>query len=304
MNFILIAVLVLGAIALVAAVILYIVSKKFAVQEDPRIAQVVEILPGANCGGCGFAGCGGLAEALVKGADAGSIEGIRCPVGGDPVMGEVADLLGMAVANTEPMVAVVRCNGTCTNRPRIAEYDGLRTCQAMNANGSGETGCGFGCLGCGDCTKACAFDAIHMNPETGLPEVDEEKCTSCGACTKACPRHIIELRKKGPKGRRVYVQCVNKDKGAVARKSCTAACIGCGKCQKVCKFDAITIENNLSYIDFNKCRMCTKCVDECPTGAIIKVNFPVKKAQPAKSVETVAQPAAAVNEETKVEEKK
>ena len=305
MNFILIAVLVLGAIALVAAVILYIVSKKFAVQEDPRIAQVVEILPGANCGGCGFAGCGGLAEALVKGADAGSIEGIRCPVGGDPVMGEVADLLGMAVANTEPMVAVVRCNGTCTNRPRIAEYDGLRTCQAMNANGSGETGCGFGCLGCGDCTKACAFDAIHMNPETGLPEVDEEKCTSCGACTKACPRHIIELRKKGPKGRRVYVQCVNKDKGAVARKSCTVACIGCGKCQKVCKFDAITIENNLSYIDFNKCRMCTKCVDECPTGAIIKVNFPVKKAQPAKSVETVAQPAAAsVNEETKVEEKK
>lgn len=305
MNFILIAVLVLGAIALVAAVILYIVSKKFAVQEDPRIAQVVEILPGANCGGCGFAGCGGLAEALVKGADAGSIEGIRCPVGGDPVMGEVADLLGMAVANTEPMVAVVRCNGTCTNRPRIAEYDGLRTCQAMNANGSGETGCGFGCLGCGDCTKACAFDAIHMNPETGLPEVDEEKCTSCGACTKACPRHIIELRKKGPKGRRVYVQCVNKDKGAVARKSCTAACIGCGKCQKVCKFDAITIENNLSYIDFNKCRMCTKCVDECPTGAIIKVNFPVKKTQPAKSVETVAQPAAAsVNEETKVEEKK
>ena len=305
MNFILIAVLVLGAIALVAAVILYIVSKKFAVQEDPRIAQVVEILPGANCGGCGFAGCGGLAEALVKGADAGSIEGIRCPVGGDPVMGKVADLLGMAVANTEPMVAVVRCNGTCTNRPRIAEYDGLRTCQAMNANGSGETGCGFGCLGCGDCTKACAFDAIHMNPETGLPEVDEEKCTSCGACTKACPRHIIELRKKGPKGRRVYVQCVNKDKGVVARKSCTAACIGCGKCQKVCKFDAITIENNLSYIDFNKCRMCTKCVDECPTGAIIKVNFPVKKAQPAKSVETVAQPAAAsVNEETKVEEKK
>ena len=305
MNFILIAVIVLGAIALVAAVILYIVSKKFAVQEDPRIAQVVEILPGVNCGGCGFAGCGGLAEALDKGADAGSIEGIRCPVGGDPVMGEVADLLGMAVANTEPMVAVVRCNGTCTNRPRIAEYDGLRTCQAMNANGSGETGCGFGCLGCGDCTKACAFDAIHMNPETGLPEVDEEKCTSCGACTMACPRHIIELRKKGPKGRRVYVQCVNKDKGAVARKNCTAACIGCGKCQKVCKFDAITIENNLSYIDFNKCRMCTKCVDECPTGAIIKVNFPVKKAQPAKSVETVAQPAAAsVNEETKVEEKK
>ena len=305
MNVILTAVIVLGAVGLIAAVVLFFVSKKFAVKEDPRIALVNEVLPGANCGGCGFPGCGGMASACVKAADNGSLEGLNCPVGGSAVMSQVASILGMEAAASDPKVAVVRCNGTCTNRPRIAEYDGLRTCQAMNANGSGETGCGFGCLGCGDCTKACAFDAIHMNPETGLPEVDEEKCTSCGACTKACPRHIIELRKKGPKGRRVYVQCVNKDKGAVARKSCTAACIGCGKCQKVCKFEAITIENNLSYIDFNKCRMCTKCVDECPTGAIIKVNFPVKKAQPAKSVETVAQPAAAsVNEETKVEEKK
>ena len=108
-------------------------------------------------------------------------------------------------------------------------------------------------------------------------KVDEEKCTGCGACANACPRHIIELRKKGPKGRRVYVQCVNHDKGAVAKKACSVACIGCGKCQKVCKFDAITIENNVAYVDFNKCRMCTKCVDECPTGALVKVNFPVKK---------------------------
>jgi Na+-translocating ferredoxin:NAD+ oxidoreductase RNF subunit RnfB len=277
MEFILNAVLALGAIALVASVLLFVISKKFAVKEDPRIAQVAELLPGANCGGCGFPGCSGMADALVKGADAGSIEALRCPVGGDVVMNQVADLLGMAMANSEPMVAVVRCNGSCENRPRIAEYDGLKTCAAMNSTGAGETGCGFGCLGCGDCTNACQFGAIHMNAETGLPEVDEEKCTSCGACVKACPRHIIELRKKGPKGRRVYVQCVNKDKGPVAKKACDAACIGCGKCQKVCKFDAITIENNLSYIDFNKCRMCTKCVDECPTGAIVKVNFPVKK---------------------------
>lgn len=298
MNFILTAVLVLGAIALIASVILFFVSKKFAVQEDPRIGQVMNILPGANCGGCGFAGCSGMASALVKGADSGTIEGLRCPVGGDPVMGQVADLLGIAVANTEPMVAVVRCNGTCEHRPRIAQYDGLRTCAAMNSTGSGETGCGFGCLGCGDCTHACKFDAIHMNPETGLPEVDEDKCTSCGACVKACPRHIIELRKKGPKSRRVYVQCVNKDKGAVAKKSCSVACIGCGKCQKVCQFDAITIENNLSYIDFNKCRMCTKCVDECPTGAIIKVNFPVRKPKTVAPVEEASK-ADPVKEEEK-----
>ena len=156
MNFILIAVLVLGAIALIAALVLFGVSKKFAVEEDPRLGQVGEILPGANCGGCGFAGCSGMAAALVKGADAGSIDGLMCPVGGADVMGKVADLLGMAVANTEPKVAVVRCNGTCENRPRIAEYDGLHTCAAMNSCGAGETGCGFGCLGCGDCVASLA----------------------------------------------------------------------------------------------------------------------------------------------------
>ena len=277
MNFILIAVIVLGGIALVSAVVLYVCSKKFAVYEDPRLAQVTAILPGANCGGCGYPGCSGMAAALVKGADAGSLEGLYCPVGGTDVMGQVADLLGMAVANTEPKVAVVRCNGTCELRPRIAEYGGLRTCTAMNSCGAGETGCGYGCLGCGDCVKACAFGAITMNPETGLPEVDEEKCTACGACAKACPRHIIELRKKGVKNRRVYVRCVNKDKGAAALKACKAACIGCGKCEKECKFEAITITNNVSYIDPDKCRLCRKCVEACPTHAIIAVNFPAPK---------------------------
>ena len=299
MNFILIAVIVLGAIALIAAIVLYAVSKKFAVQEDPRIGQVVELLPGANCGGCGFAGCAGMADALVKGADLGSIDGLMCPVGGADVMGQVADLLGMAVANTDPMVAVVRCNGTCEHRPRIVEYDGLHSCQAVNATCAGETGCGFGCLGCGDCGAACQFGAITMDEETGLPVVDEEKCTACGACAKACPRHIIELRKKGPKGRRVYVQCVNKDKGAVAKKACAVACIGCGKCQKVCNFDAITVENNVAYIDFNKCRMCTKCVDECPTGALVKVNFPVRKPKPEAAPAATAEAAATTTTENK-----
>ena len=277
MNFILIAVIVLGGIALVSAVVLYVCSKKFAVHEDPRLAQVSALLPGANCGGCGYPGCSGMAAALVKGADAGSLDGLYCPVGGASVMGQVADLLGMAVANTEPKVAVVRCNGTCELRPRIAGYDGLRTCTAMHSCGAGETACGYGCLGCGDCVKACAFGAITINPETGLPEVDEDKCTGCGACAKACPRHIIELRKKGVKGRRVYVRCVNKDKGAAAMKACKASCIGCGKCEKECQFGAITIENNVSYIDADKCRLCRKCVEACPTHAIIAVNFPAPR---------------------------
>ena len=298
MNFILIALIVLGSIALVAAVVLYVCSKKFAVHEDPRLAQVTAILPGANCGGCGYPGCSGMAAALVKGADAGSSDGLFCPVGGSNVMGQVADLLGMAVSNTEPKVAVVRCNGTCELRPHIAEYNGLRTCTAMNACGAGETGCGYGCLGCGDCVKACAFGAITINPATGLAEVDEDKCTACGACVKACPRHIIELRKKGIKNRRVYVRCVNKDKGAAAMKACKAACIGCGKCEKECKFEAITITNNVSYIDPDKCRMCRKCVDVCPTHAIIAVNFPT----PKPTINTEAQGVA--NIEQKEEEVK
>ncbi|MDR0186004.1 Fe-S cluster domain-containing protein [Prevotella brunnea] len=301
MNFILIAVIVLGAIALVAAVVLYIISKKFAVDEDPRLETVTEALPGANCGGCGFPGCGGMADALVKGADAGSIEGLFCPVGGQEVMEQVADILGMAVAKTDPMVAVVRCHGTCENRPRVAEYNGMRTCAAIHSTGAGETACGFGCLGCGDCVEACGFDAIHMNPDTGLPEVDDDKCTACGACVKACPRNIIELRKKGSKNRRIYVRCVNKDKGAVALKACKVACIGCGKCLKACAFDAITIDNNLSYIDYNKCKMCRKCVDACPTHAIVALNFPIRKAAPAtnEKVESGRQ-----NKDSKKEEEK
>ena len=298
MDFIIYAVIVLGAIALIASVVLYVASKKFAVEEDPRIGQVTEALPGANCGGCGFAGCAGLAGALVKACDAGSIEGLACPVGGQETMGKVADLLGMAVANTEPKVAVVRCNGTCENRPRTVEYSGLRTCYAMNSAGTGETTCGFGCLGCGDCVAACQFDAIHMNEETGIPEVDDEKCVACGACVKACPRHIIELRKKGPKNRRVYVSCVNKEKGAIAKKGCVVACIGCGKCQKECKFEAITIENNLSYIDFNKCRLCRKCVEACPTHAIIDVNFPPRKPKAEGEAKSEAQKVNPGKEET------
>lgn len=280
MSFILIAVIVLGAIGLISAVVLYACSKKFAVKEDPRIADVSALLPQANCGGCGFPGCSGLADALVKGADVGSIDGLFCPVGGQETMGKVADLLGMAIANSEPMVAVVRCNGTCEFRPKIAEYSGLRTCRAMHTCGTGETACGYGCLGCGDCVKACQFGAITINSETGLAEVDEDKCTSCGACVKACPRNIIELRKKGPKSRRIYVSCMNRDKGPVAMKACKVSCIGCGKCLKECKFEAITIANNLSYIDPNKCRLCRKCEKACPTHAIVALNFPAPKPKP------------------------
>ena len=219
-------------------------------------------------------------------------------------MGQVATILGKEAASAEPMVAVVRCNGTCTARPRTNQYDGVQSCAIASTLYGGETGCSFGCLGYGDCVSVCNFDAIHINPETGLPEVDEDKCTSCGACVKACPKNIIELRKKGPKSRRIYVSCVNKDKGGVAKKACANACIGCGKCAKECPFEAITVENNLAYIDYTKCRLCRKCVAVCPTGAIHELNFPPRKeTAPAVDVDKVKPAAAPKAEAPKAEVK-
>ncbi|MBR6170661.1 MAG: Fe-S cluster domain-containing protein [Bacteroidaceae bacterium] len=296
MNLILIAVIVLGVIGLVSALVLYIISNRFAVHEDARIGQVAEVLPQANCGGCGYPGCSGFAAACVKAADAGSLDGKFCPVGGQPVMDQVAGILGLAAVASAPKVAVVRCNGTCENRPRNAKFDGAQSCRVQQMTGLGETGCGYGCLRCGDCVKKCQFGALTMDPSTGLPVVDEEKCTACGACSKACPRGIIEIRLKGPKGRRVVVLCNNKDKGAVANKVCKASCIGCGKCVKTCeKFEAITLVNNLAYIDAEKCKMCRKCEEACPKGAIHGFNFPPRKpkaeepAQPAQPTETQTQ---------------
>lgn len=280
---ILIAVISLGVIGAIGAIILYLASKKFEVYEDPRIAQVQEILPAANCGGCGYPGCSGFATACVNSE---SLDGLFCPVGGSEVMGKVAGILGKEASSADATVAVVRCNGTCEARPKINQYDGVKSCAVATSLYGGETGCSFGCHGYGDCVTVCNFDAIFINPVTGIAEVIEDKCTSCGACVKACPKNLIELRKKGPKSRRIFVSCMNKDKGVIAKKACTNACIGCSLCFKECAFDAIKIENNLAYIDHNKCRLCRKCVDVCPTNAIHELNFPPKKEKKAEAVVT------------------
>ncbi len=290
MTVLLSTILTLSVLGILAAVVLYFVAQKFKVEEDPRIDEVEKMLPGANCGGCGFAGCRGMADALVKNDD---ISTLFCPVGGGDTMKSIASYLGKAAPDKEPMVATVRCGGVCDKRPRTNTFDGAKSCAVVSSLYVGETACAYGCLGYGDCVEACVFDAIRINPETGIAEVDAEKCTACGACVKACPKNIIELRKKWPKGRAVYVGCMSKDKGAVVMKACKTGCIGCGKCEKVCAFGAITVENNLAYIDPQKCKLCRKCVNECPTGAIKLVGMdPLPKTPKAPAAKPAEGPAA------------
>lgn len=291
MDVIIYAVVALGAVAAVFALIIFFVEQKFKVIEDPRIDEVQSATPGANCGGCGFAGCRAFSEAIVK---AGTLEKFNCPVGGSETMGAIAKIMGLEAEVKTPKVAVLRCGGSKAKAPSKVQYDGPKNCFFAHNLSSGQSGCPNGCLGLGDCVVACQFDAMYMDEQTGLPVILEDKCVACEACVKACPRAIIEMRNKGKKNLRIYVNCVNTEKGAVARKNCEVACIGCGKCVKVCPSEAITMENNLAYIDYQKCTLCRKCVVECPTNAIVEVNFPQRKV-------VVTPPAETKETETKAE---
>ena len=273
-NPVICAIIVLVAVGVLAAVILFFVAQKFKVHEDQRIDLVTDALPAANCGGCGYAGCRNFAEAMVKADD---ISSFFCPVGGNPTMTTIAQILGKTVEAKDPFVAVVRCNGSEEHRPRTSAYNGASSCAILHALYVGDTDCPYGCLGCGDCVASCKFDALAMNSATNLPVVNDDKCTACGACVKACPRNIIELRKKFKKDRKIFVSCVNKDKGGIAKKYCAVACTGCTKCFKICTYNAIKMENNLAYINYNVCKMCRKCSPECPTNAIHELNFPARK---------------------------
>lgn len=281
---ILITIISLSLLALLSAVILYFVAQQFKVFEDPRIDEVAAILPQANCGGCGFAGCRNFAEKLVV---AETFDGLNCPVGGAEVMGNAGKILGKEAPVVDPMVAVLKCNGHPEVRPRTSIYNGAADCRISHNLFIGESDCSYGCTGYGECVRSCQFDAMLIDPHTNLPVIIDDKCVACGACVKACPRHLIELRKKAKKDRKIFVACSNCDKGGTAKRACKVACIGCVKCQKVCEYDAVVIENNLAYIDASKCKFCRKCVTECPTNSIIEVNFPPRKEKGEVQVETV-----------------
>ncbi|RDY59473.1 Fe-S cluster domain-containing protein [Flagellimonas nanhaiensis] len=268
------SVILLSLLGIVAALVLYVVSKKFYVYENPLIAEVEELLPAANCAGCGSPGCRAFAEKLVGTDD---ISDLFCPVGGNDVMKLVSEALGKEVAEKDPTVAVIRCQGSCEVRPKTTEYQGPKSCTISALIYSGETDCQYGCLGDGDCVAVCQFDAMYMDEATGLPVVITDKCTSCGMCVDACPRDIIEMRPKHKRDLKIFVGCLNEEKGGIAKKACSVACIGCSKCFDICPKDAIVMENNLAYIDPEYCTLCRKCVPVCPTDSIIETNFPPRK---------------------------
>ncbi|NNF83410.1 MAG: Fe-S cluster domain-containing protein [Flavobacteriaceae bacterium] len=274
MYSILYSAILLASVGTVAAVVLFLVSKRFYVYENPLIEEVEDILPAANCGGCGSPGCKAFAEKLVNSED---ISDLFCPVGGNDVMKQVSQVIGKEVAEQDPTVAVLLCQGSCEVRPKTSLFEGPSSCAISSLVYGGETDCQYGCLGFGDCVDVCDFDAMYMNEETGLPVIITDKCTSCGACVKACPRDIIEMRPRRKRDLKIFVGCLNQDKAGIARKACSVACIGCSKCEDICPKDAVIMTDNLAYIDPAVCTLCRKCVEVCPTDSIIETNFPPKK---------------------------
>ncbi len=270
---ILLPVLIVVLIGFVCAGILTLASKVFFVPVDETFTLLREQLPGANCGGCGYAGCDDYANALVEDN---SIPCNKCTAGGPDVVAALAEILGVTAEAAEKEVAVVMCNGTREAAKPLMEYTGLKTCAAAKRFFGGVNRCPYGCMGLGDCVAACEFDAISICD--GVAVVNRDNCVACGACARACPNKLIRI---SPAKNLVVVQCHSTAKAADTRKSCSNGCVGCRKCSKVCKFNAIRIKDSLAFIEPEKCRNCGLCAKECPTGAIL--NMRVKKPAPKKA---------------------
>ncbi|MGI6576033.1 MAG: RnfABCDGE type electron transport complex subunit B [bacterium] len=269
------AVISLGALGLILGGLLGYAAKVFAVPTDERADAIKEILPGANCGACGFPGCNALAEAIAKGEAA----FISCPVGGAAVAQKIAQIMGVeedmeAGAELAPPKAKLICRGGKAECKQIAEYDGLPDCRAANMYASGGRACNYACLGFGNCARVCPFGAITMNADR-LPEIDPEKCTACGKCIEACPKAVLTLI---PGTAQVYVVCNSQAPGKKVTKVCSEGCIACRICEQACPFNAIKVINNLAVIDYEKCRVCGLCAEKCPRHVIIDQRLEKPKA--------------------------
>lgn len=252
-------IIVLGGLGLGFGVILSIASNIFAVKEDPKIEEIRSVLPGANCGACGFPGCDGLARAIAEGKAPVN----ACNVGGNPVAEKVANIMGVNAANVDRKVATVLCQGDCNKAKEKYIYQGIKDCRAANILQGGSKACSYGCLGCGTCKDVCQFGAIEMRD--GVAFVLKDKCTACMKCIEVCPKKIIELV---PYDNQYVVKCKSNDPGKVVRSKCSIGCIGCQICVKNCPSDAFIFENNLAKIDYSKCINCGVCAEKCPTKAI------------------------------------
>ena len=276
------AVILCTIVGAVGAIILVAAAKFMAVEEDPRIEEVASCLAGANCGGCGYAGCADYAKAVV-------MDGVpcdKCAPGGPKAAAAIAKIMGGEASAVEKK-AVVQCQGSSEHCKLAYDYKGIQTCAAAATLYGGPKTCSFACIGLGDCTKVCKFDAIHI--VDGVAKVDKDKCTGCGACANICPKKVIMIDAGGP--RKPVVMCSNQDKGPVAMKACTTSCIACGMCERTCKFDAIHVVDGVARVDYDKCKGCGMCAQKCPKKIIL---FPLKDdPYPPKPVVKPAAPAAA-----------
>ncbi len=256
---ILYAVAALGGLGILFGLLLSFVDKRFAVKTDARVARVREQLGGANCGACGFSGCDAFAAAVVSGEA--TPDG--CPAGGAKAAKAIAGIMGMTVETGDPVVARIRCHGTSENVSYRYAYGGLQSCRAAAGIAGGPKLCEFGCIGLGDCVKACKFNAIEIADNVAV--IDENRCTGCGMCTKTCPRAIIDLL---PRHQTVMVACRNKAVGRIARLQCKTACVGCKRCEKNCPSDSIHVVDGVAEINYDTCTRCGACVKGCPMHCI------------------------------------
>ncbi len=250
------ALLTLGGLGLLMVVILVIANSKLAVKPNPLVENIRSILPGANCGGCGYPGCDAFADAIAKG----DAPPDGCPVGGPSLAEGIGEIMGLEVGVGEPQVAFIMCQGGNNIVAQLAEYKGISTCRAANLIAGGTKACKYGCLGYGDCAAVCPFDAIHMD-SNGLPVVDKEKCTGCGICVRTCPKNVIRLI---PISKEVVLACNSLEKGKAVREVCKIGCHACSICVKMCSYGALEMVNNLPVMDFDKCVDCGICYAKCP----------------------------------------